>query len=64
MSGVRGGTPVRGWVRHVLPAVLGLAAVLVSTAVASERALAPLSPDDLAAVSCGRQAGDPVPPGC
>jgi hypothetical protein len=59
-----GDVRARRFLRHVLPAVLGLGAVLLSTAVATHRALGPLSPGELASVSCGRVAGAPVPPGC
>jgi hypothetical protein len=64
MTVMGSGLRARRVLRHVLPAVLGLGAVLLSTAVATHRALGPLSPEELASVSCGRVAGAPVPLGC
>ncbi len=54
----------RALLRHLLPALLGLAAALGITVMASHSGLAPLSPAEMSAVSCGRQPNASIPPGC
>jgi len=55
---MRGTTRQRVLVRHVLPAVLGLAAALGMTIAASTTALAPLSQDELSKIATYGQYGE------